>query len=162
MQTEFSDRFPPCACWMHNCSCVALAGVVTEYLRFGQAEGGMGDVMQLDSMFRALNVGSNIISILISDEPPPISFYCTSSWPLSPSGCFQILYHLFILQFTQLKADGEVRWAVLNIAAILKQYEALHLCLSLAMEAGKSIGELAEMIDVEVQSAPTLTSVPAM
>lgn len=37
-------------------SCVALAGVVTEYLRFGQAEGGMGDVMQLDSMFRALNV----------------------------------------------------------------------------------------------------------
>lgn len=39
-------------------SCVALAGVITEYLRFGQAEGGLGDVQQLDSMFKALNVGS--------------------------------------------------------------------------------------------------------
>lgn len=48
---------------MYNLSCVALAGMVTEYLRFGQAEGGMGDVMQLDSMFRALNVGSNFFSV---------------------------------------------------------------------------------------------------
>lgn len=37
-------------------TCVALAGVVTEYLRFGQAEGGLGDVLQLDAMFRALQV----------------------------------------------------------------------------------------------------------
>ncbi|EFJ50337.1 hypothetical protein VOLCADRAFT_103923, partial [Volvox carteri f. nagariensis] len=35
-------------------TCVALAGVVTEYLRFGVAEGGLGDVQQLDAMFRAL------------------------------------------------------------------------------------------------------------
>eukprot|EP00882_Tetradesmus_deserticola_P030488 GHRQ01034256.1.p1 GENE.GHRQ01034256.1~~GHRQ01034256.1.p1 ORF type:complete len:101 (-),score=25.80 GHRQ01034256.1:362-664(-) len=39
-------------------SCVALAGVVTEYLRFGQAEGGVGDVAQLDSLLRALQVGA--------------------------------------------------------------------------------------------------------
>jgi hypothetical protein len=26
------------------------------YLRFGQAEGGIGDVLQLDGMFRALSV----------------------------------------------------------------------------------------------------------
>lgn len=38
-------------------SCVALAGVVTEYLRFGQAEGGVGDVAQLDRLLRALQVG---------------------------------------------------------------------------------------------------------
>lgn len=38
-------------------TCVALAGVVTEYLRFGEAEGGLGDVEQLDGMFRALQVG---------------------------------------------------------------------------------------------------------
>ncbi len=37
-------------------TCVALAGVVTEYLSFGQAEGGMGDILQLDGMFRALQV----------------------------------------------------------------------------------------------------------
>eukprot|EP00955_Chlamydomonas_euryale_P105249 365625-Chlamydomonas_euryale.AAC.15 len=35
---------------------VALAGVVTEYLAFGQAEGGIGDILQLDGMFRALSV----------------------------------------------------------------------------------------------------------
>lgn len=38
-------------------SCVALAGVVTEYLKFGQAEGGVGDVAQLDRLFQALQVG---------------------------------------------------------------------------------------------------------
>jgi len=32
----------------------ALAGVVAEYLSFGQAEGGVGDVAQLDALFRAL------------------------------------------------------------------------------------------------------------
>lgn len=37
-------------------ACVALAGVVTEYLRFGQAEGGVGDVAQLDRLFSALQV----------------------------------------------------------------------------------------------------------
>lgn len=36
---------------------MSLAGVVTEYLRFGQAEGGLGDIAMLDSMFRALQVG---------------------------------------------------------------------------------------------------------
>ncbi|KAG2424201.1 hypothetical protein HXX76_014734 [Chlamydomonas incerta] len=35
-------------------TCVALAGVVTEYLQYGVAEGGLGDVRQLDDMFRAL------------------------------------------------------------------------------------------------------------
>ena len=34
----------------------SLSGVVTEYLRFGQAEGGVGDVAQLDRLMRALNV----------------------------------------------------------------------------------------------------------
>jgi hypothetical protein len=32
----------------------ALAGVVAEYLSFGQAEGGVGDVAQLDALFNAL------------------------------------------------------------------------------------------------------------
>lgn len=35
-------------------ACIALAGVVTEALRFGHAEGGVGDVAQLDGMLRAL------------------------------------------------------------------------------------------------------------
>ena len=55
-----------------------------------------------------------------------------------------------IAQFTQLKADGEVRWAVLNVAAILRQYEALHDRLAAAMDHGASVGELISMIDSEV------------
>jgi len=35
-------------------SAAALAGVVAEYLSFGQAEGGVGDVAQLDALFGAL------------------------------------------------------------------------------------------------------------
>ncbi|GAX82312.1 hypothetical protein CEUSTIGMA_g9741.t1 [Chlamydomonas eustigma] len=88
-------------------TCVALAGVVTEYLRFGQAEGGIGDVLQLDGMFRALG-------------------------------------------FSQMKADGEVRWAVLNVAAILRKYRVLQERIAEAMELGKPVGSMIEMIDEHV------------
>lgn len=37
-------------------TCVALAGVATEYVRYGRAEGGLSDVLQLDSMLKALSV----------------------------------------------------------------------------------------------------------
>ena len=35
-------------------SCIALAGVATEYIVYGQAEGGLSDVSQLDQLMRAL------------------------------------------------------------------------------------------------------------
>ena len=35
-------------------ACVALAGVATEWLRFGHAEGGLADVQQLDRLLQAL------------------------------------------------------------------------------------------------------------
>ena len=56
------------------------------------------------------------------------------------------------MQFTQLKADGEVRWAVLNVAAMLRQYESLHRRLADAMEAGRTVGELMQMMDAEVSA----------
>jgi len=34
--------------------CVALAGVATEWLYYGKAEGGLADIMQLDSLMKAL------------------------------------------------------------------------------------------------------------
>lgn len=61
-------------------------------------------------------------------------------------------FNALLIQFTQLKADGEVRWAVLNIAATLRQYEGLHLRLAVAMEEGRTVGELAAMIDLEVKA----------
>lgn len=88
-------------------SCVALAGVVTEYLRFGQSEGGLGDIMQLDRLFAALG-------------------------------------------FSQKKADGEVRWAVLNCAALLRDHAAVHDRLAEAMAAGLPVGGCIELIETEL------------
>mmetsp|Transcript_28374 Transcript_28374/g.80097 ORF Transcript_28374/g.80097 Transcript_28374/m.80097 type:complete len:353 (+) Transcript_28374:176-1234(+) len=45
-------------------TCVALAGVATEYLQFGVAEGGMGDVQQLDGLLRALSFTQVLMTIL--------------------------------------------------------------------------------------------------
>ena len=39
-------------------SCVALSGVAAEYLTFGRAEGGLGDVHQLDALLQAIGVSS--------------------------------------------------------------------------------------------------------
>jgi len=85
-------------------SCIALAGVATEYLRFGTAEGGTGDVASLDQMLRGL-------------------------------------------QFTQKKADGEVRWAVLNAVALLRQHEAAHTALAAAMQRGESVGSCIQTLE---------------
>jgi hypothetical protein len=35
-------------------TCVALAGVSAEYVKYGFAEGGKGDIQQLDAMLRSL------------------------------------------------------------------------------------------------------------
>lgn len=35
-------------------TCVALAGISAEYLKFGYAEGGTGDIQQLDGMLKSL------------------------------------------------------------------------------------------------------------
>ena len=37
-------------------SCVALSGVAAEYLTFGRAEGGLGDIHQLDALLQAIGV----------------------------------------------------------------------------------------------------------
>lgn len=37
-------------------TCTALAGVCTEYVLFGESEGGLNDVQQLDGLLRALQV----------------------------------------------------------------------------------------------------------
>eukprot|EP00878_Enallax_costatus_P008022 GHUV01008389.1.p1 GENE.GHUV01008389.1~~GHUV01008389.1.p1 ORF type:complete len:488 (+),score=99.59 GHUV01008389.1:33-1466(+) len=92
-------------------TCVALAGVVTEYLRYGQAEGGVGDVAQLDGLLRAL-------------------------------------------QFTQKKADGQIRWAVLNVAALLRRHVSLHDRLAAAMDRGASVGECIQLIEQQLAKEP--------
>ena len=41
---------------LNDYTCIALAGVATEYLRFGRSEGGNNDVLQLDAMLKGLRV----------------------------------------------------------------------------------------------------------
>jgi hypothetical protein len=36
--------------------CIALSGVATEYILYGQSEGGLNDVQQLDALLKALQV----------------------------------------------------------------------------------------------------------
>lgn len=85
-------------------SCVALAGVATEWLRFGRAEGGLADVQQLDRLMSAL-------------------------------------------QFTQAKADGQVRWAVLNVVTLLRRHSAVQEALADAMQRGVSVGECIGIVE---------------
>ena len=55
-----------------------------------------------------------------------------------------------LAQFTQLKADGEVRWAVLNVASILRRHEVLHDRLAEAMGKGATVGQLMQLIETSL------------
>lgn len=89
---------------LNRFSCIALAGVATEYLRFELAEGGLSDIQQLDSLFKGLG-------------------------------------------FTQMKADSQVRWAVLNTVTLLRRHSRVHDLLVQAMTNGKSVGQCIEVIE---------------
>ncbi|XP_059293741.1 uncharacterized protein LOC132046918 isoform X2 [Lycium ferocissimum] len=52
--TEEVNRGKVTATMLNRFSCIALAGVATEYLLFGYAEGGLTDINQLDALLRSL------------------------------------------------------------------------------------------------------------
>lgn len=98
---------------LNKFSCVALAGVATEYLRYEVAEGGLADILQLDAILKSLS-------------------------------------------FTQKKADGQVRWAVLNTVSILRRHFGLQAKLAAAMSAGKSVGDCILLIENELSGSPDI------
>lgn len=51
------------------------------------------------------------------------------------------------LQFTQKKADSEIRWAVLNTVSILRRHSDIHEQLAQAMASQASIGECIQCIE---------------
>lgn len=61
--------------------------------------------------------------------------------------------HVAVMQFTQKKADAEVRWAVLNVAAILRRHEALHAKLADAMVRGESVAACIALIEEQLEDA---------
>lgn len=50
-------------------------------------------------------------------------------------------------QFSQKKADGQVRWSVLNVAALLRRHASLHDSLAAAMASGASVGACIQLIE---------------
>jgi hypothetical protein len=54
------------------------------------------------------------------------------------------------VQFTQKKADGQVRWAVLNVAALLRRHADVHDQLAAAMASGASVGACVALIECEL------------
>lgn len=50
----------------------------------------------------------------------------------------------------------QVRWSVLNVAALLRRHEALHDQLAAAMAGGASVGACVVLIEREVGSRPEL------
>ena len=55
-------------------TCIALAGVAAEYVHFGQAEGGLNDVQQLDGLLKALRV-----CLHPGLHPSSLQTFCTCS-----------------------------------------------------------------------------------
>lgn len=52
-----------------------------------------------------------------------------------------------MLQFTQKKADGEIRWAILTVVTLLRRHRKSHKQLAKAMAAGKSVTECLTIIE---------------
>lgn len=63
---------------------------------------------------------------------------------------------LCMLQFSQAKSNSQVRWAVLNVVAILREHKRTLGKLATAMSEGRSIGECIAVI--EENSAAVLTT----
>ena len=91
-------------------TCVALAGVTAEYLKYGRAEGGLGDVQQLDSLLRA--IGVYILQLV------PAQLLC--------SVCLQVL------RKTMCKLDRDTAghssyWHLHLLCIVAKQHDVCHI-----------------------------------
>jgi hypothetical protein len=151
-------------------TCVALAGVSAEYLKFGRAEGGLGDVQQLDALLRAIGVRTATIetrptaSLRQRDTLLEIlsrrfsNLLCnlvhmTCQLPPSIDTSRQLIMHLMLLQFTQKKTDGQIRWAVLNVTSLLRRHSKTHEKLAHAMAEGSSVAACIGVIEGDMKDS---------
>lgn len=59
----------------------------------------------------------------------------------------QSLNTKLLMQFTQKKADGEIRWAILSVVTLLRRHRKTHKQLAKAMAAGKTVTECLAIIE---------------
>ena len=98
--------------------CIALAGIASEVLAFGQAEGasfGSASSSEKSDLTRAPRPGG------LNDVR-------------------QLDGLLQALAFTQKRADSQIRWAALATTALLRRHSAAHDALEAAMASGASVG----------------------
>jgi hypothetical protein len=60
------------------------------------------------------------------------------------------------MQFTQNKADGEIRWAALNTVSMLRRHAGAHEKLAAAMDSAASIGACIALLEDELASSEDL------
>lgn len=60
----------------------------------------------------------------------------------------------WLMQFSQRKADDQVRWALLNVVTILRRHAKTHRQLAEAMSSGKSVGQCILLIEESLSSTP--------
>lgn len=60
------------------------------------------------------------------------------------------------VQFSQKKADGEIRWAVLNTVEMLRRHEASQDALANAMLEGRSVGECIAILEDSLRGSEDL------
>ena len=66
-------------------------------------------------------------------------------------GCWIFEAHICIaLQFSQKKADDQIRWAVLNVTQLLRTHRKTHEALSAAMARGASVGECITVVEQSI------------
>jgi len=115
---------------LNRFSCIALAGVATEYLLYGYAEGGLDDISKV-SFLLPLKNSSDYVNMLYG---------------------FVVLMEQLdglvkSLGFTQKKADSQVRWSVLNTILLLRRHEIARSKLAQAMSKGESVGSCIQIIE---------------
>ena len=150
-------------------TCIALAGVAAEYVTFGQAEGGLNDVQQLDGLLKALQVlaspgrsqllcrlaqmavrCSKALALNAAATPSAQQKLCKMQGGCTPARAAESIGDervCVVVQFTQKKADSEIRWAILAVVTLLRRHSKTHKQLAKAMAAGKSVSECLAIIE---------------
>ena len=60
---------------------------------------------------------------------------------------------LMLLQFTQKKTDGQIRWAVLNVTSLLRRHSRTHEKLAHAMAEGSSVAACIGVIESDMKDS---------
>lgn len=138
---------------LNRFSCIALAGVATEYLLFGCAEGGLADINKV----RRGCFGPSIFTKSRLDHLQAKSGKIVHAFVTLSSETLALVEQLDLLLkglgFTQKKADSQVRWSVLNTVLLLRRHDVARGKLAKAMSQGKSIGFCIDVLEDTIGNA---------